>query len=55
MKNHGNKDKNDIDNGYIHDHKVRYKQKGVMGEKTLFLYLSFTWKKKDVWKERIWM
>ena len=39
MKNHGNKDKNDIDNGHIHDHKVRYKQEGVMGEKP-FSFIS---------------
>lgn len=39
MKNHGNKDKNDIDNVHIHDHKVRYKQEGVMGEKP-FSFIS---------------
>ena len=51
MKNHGNKDKNDIDNGHIHDHKVRYKQEGVMGEKT-FSFISRLHGKKKVPKKR---
>ena len=47
MKNHGNKGKNDIDNGHIHDHKVRYKQEGVMREKKPFP-LSLVYMEKKV-------
>jgi hypothetical protein len=51
MKNHGNKGKNDIDNGHIHDHKVRYKQEGVMGEKP-FSFISRLHGKKRCMKRK---
>ena len=51
MKNHGNKGKNDIDNGHIHDHKVRYKQEGVMGEKP-FSFISRLHGKKRCLKRK---